>query len=71
MNTAVDYGDNFHWIPACGGTEKPFQYEGKQYLYMWNSKSGTHAYYCITDDVFLGNREWELLMNQNKLKVLL
>ena len=71
MNTAIDYSDNHHWIPACGGNEKHFPFQGKTYLYMWNKLSKLHAYYCLTDDMFLGDNEVELLFNQNKLKVLL
>jgi|DEB0MinimDraft_3_1074331.scaffolds.fasta_scaffold217237_3 hypothetical protein len=41
------------WIPACGGTEKPFTVQGKVYLYMWNWQTREHAYYCQTDDMFV------------------
>ena len=47
MNTDI------YWIPACGGTETPFQKEGKMYLYMWNWATKEHSYYCITDDLFV------------------
>lgn len=45
------------WQPACGGTELPFQKDGKTYLYMWNPLTGQHAHYCETDDVFLSAAE--------------
>ena len=41
------------WVVACGGTETPFTYNGKTYLYMWNPATGEHAYYCETDDLFV------------------
>ena len=41
-----------YWIPACGGTEKEFTYNGKRWLYMWNITGGEHAYYCYDDDLF-------------------
>ena len=44
---------NHFWIPACGGTEKPFTYKGREFLYMWNTVTGEHDYYCISDDLFL------------------
>lgn len=40
------------WVPACGGAEEPFTYNGKRYLYMWNITTGQHAYYCANDDRF-------------------
>ena len=41
------------WVPACGGTEEPFEYNGKRWLYMWNRATGEHMYYNMTDDVFV------------------
>lgn len=43
------------WVPACGGTEQPFFYNGKQFLYMWNYRTKEHSYYCITDDLFVND----------------
>lgn len=39
------------WVPACGGTEKPFRTRtGKLLLYVWNTGTGEHAYLdCETD----------------------
>jgi len=46
------------WVPACGGSELPFKARnGKMVQYMWNSFSKEHAYYCLSDDVFLSNEE--------------
>lgn len=52
------YSQDFYWIPACNGLEEPFEIRGKRYQYMWNYRSGEHAYYCITDDVFLSDSEY-------------
>jgi len=44
-----------HWVAACGGTETPFHYKGKQYLFMWNKVTGKHSYYCLCTDTFEEN----------------
>lgn len=44
---------DYSWQPANGGREEPFLKQGKIYLYMWNRTSGQHAYYCVSDDLFL------------------
>lgn len=40
------------WVPACGGTEKPFTYKGFNILYMWCPATGEHKYYDIRADIF-------------------
>jgi hypothetical protein len=46
------------WVPACGGTETPFTTRmGRRLLWMWNSATGEHAYYDVTNDVFLSADE--------------
>ena len=55
--------EEFGWIPACNGLEEPFEICGKRYQYMWNYRSGEHAYYCISDDVFLSDSEYFRLTN--------
>jgi len=52
--TTTHGDDAYAWQPACGGLELPFDYDGKTYLYMWNTETGEHSYYCMTDDVFVG-----------------
>ena len=46
------YSEGHAWRPACGGMERPFEWHGKEYLYMYNHETGEHAYYNSTDDVF-------------------
>ena len=53
---------NYYWVPACGGTEVPFTKHGKEYIYLWNSYTKEHAYYCITDDLFLSQAEVDALL---------
>lgn len=55
--TTSEQRDMAAWIPACGGTETPFTKNGKKYLYMWNYRTKEHAYYCITDDIFVEDIE--------------
>lgn len=52
-----------NWVPACGGSELPFKTRsGKVLHYMWNRTTGEHAYYCVTDDVFLSNEDARLYL---------
>jgi len=46
------------WVPECGGTETPFTTRtGRRLRYMWNPTTGEHAYYDLTNDVFLSTDE--------------
>lgn len=54
----LDYSSDVSWVPACGGTERPFEWGGKEYLYMYNTITGEHSYYNATDDVFEHNVEF-------------
>ena len=42
-----------NWIVACGGKEPIMTIDGKRYQYHYETISGTHAYYCFEDDMFL------------------
>jgi len=47
-----------HWVPACGGTERPTRTRtGRTLLYMWNTTQGEHAYYDCERDIFLTDDE--------------
>ena len=48
----LDYNGTDQWRPAEGGMAKPFHWNDKEYLYMYNLSSGEHAYYNATDDKF-------------------
>ena len=45
------------WIPACGGSEVPFDVGGRRLHYLWNRTTGEHAYYDLRNDIFLTNAE--------------
>jgi len=51
------------WVPACGGTEVPFVVKGQRLHYMWNRKTGQHAYYHCDRDVFLLPHEAAAILN--------
>lgn len=47
-----------HWVAACGGTETPFKTRsGKTLWYMWNTRTGEHAYLDMDNDIFLTTPE--------------
>jgi hypothetical protein len=47
-----------NWVPACGGSEKPFKTRtGRTLWYMWNKTTGEHAYLDVDNDKFLENDE--------------
>ena len=48
----LDIHGSDQWRPACNGTAKPFHWNDKEYVYMYNVSSGSHAYFNATDDVF-------------------
>ena len=39
------------WIPACGGQELPFVYNGTTWLYVWNACTGEHGYLNVGTDI--------------------
>ena len=57
---------NDNWVPACGGTETPFiTRTGRKIHYMWNSTTGEHAYYDVTNDVFLTTEESQIALGMD------
>ncbi len=47
-----------NWVPACGGTEKPFNTRtGRRLLYCWQPSTGRHAYLDLSTDYFLSDEE--------------
>ena len=47
-----------NWIPACGGTEKPFRSRsGIILLYFWQQSTGRHAYLDCGSDLILSDEE--------------
>lgn len=45
------------WVVAGGGQEPVFEHGGRRWQYMWNMKTGEHAYYCFDDDLFYRSYE--------------
>lgn len=46
------------WVPASGGTEKPFvSRSGKRLHYVYQPRSGKHAYYDVDNDIVLTDEE--------------
>lgn len=46
------------WIPANGGTEKPFLTRtGRRLLYCWDYRNGQHAYLDCETDLILTDEE--------------
>jgi hypothetical protein len=38
------------WVPACGGQEVPFTFEGTRWLYVWNPGRAEHGYLNLDND---------------------
>lgn len=56
LATALDALDRVtwnegHWVPACGGSETPFTYEGQRYLYCWHTGAKVHGYIHLESDM--------------------
>lgn len=53
-------GFSREWQVGAGGTEVPFVYNGKWFLYVWNTITRKHAYYSYADDTFVDafNEDW-------------
>jgi hypothetical protein len=46
------------WFPANGGTETPFtSRSGKRLLYVWQPRTGNHAYLDLGSDVILSDEQ--------------
>jgi hypothetical protein len=46
------------WIPACNGTEVPFNARtGRRLLYCWQPSTGEHAYLDLDTDLILTDEE--------------
>lgn len=46
------------WLPACGGTEVPFETRsGRRLLYCWQPSTGRHAYLDLGTDIILTDEE--------------
>lgn len=51
------------WIPACGGTEVPFETRGGfRLLYCYQPSTGRHAYLNCQTDMILSDEEAALAL---------
>ncbi len=51
------------WVPACQGTEVPFQTRnGFRLLYCWQASTGRHAYLNLDTDIILTDEEARLAL---------
>ncbi|NOS67793.1 MAG: hypothetical protein HOO67_05530 [Candidatus Peribacteraceae bacterium] len=51
------------WVPACGGTERPFpSRSGRTLLYCWQPSTGRHAYLDCGTDTILTQEEAEIAL---------
>lgn len=47
-----------NWVPASGGKEKPFKTRtGRRLQYVWDTRSGDHAYLDLDTDMILSPKE--------------
>ena len=54
------------WVPASGGHEQPFKSRsGKRLLYVWNAKTGEHAYLDMDSDLILTPEEATMAIGLN------
>jgi hypothetical protein len=54
-----------YWIPASGGAERPFKSRsGITMHYMWNPKTGKHAYLNVDTDIIMTDDEAEIAMQK-------
>lgn len=38
-------------VPACGGLEVPFTFNGARWLYVWDKATGDHGYLNLDTDI--------------------
>jgi hypothetical protein len=52
-----------NWVPACGGTEKPFMTRsGVRLLYCWQQSTGRHAYLNCETDLIISDEEARMVL---------
>ena len=59
----IDWENQGEWVPASGGTETPFvSRSGVRLLYVWQPRSGRHAYLNLDTDIILSDEESQSLL---------
>jgi hypothetical protein len=51
-----------NWVPACNGTEVPFETRGRRLLYCWQPSTGRHAYLDLGTDLILSDADAALAL---------
>lgn len=49
------------WVPACGGTEEPFQYGNRRFLYVFNPASEKHGYLDLGSDIVYDDYRFQII----------
>lgn len=58
LDARMKAAEQGNWVPACGGTEVPFNTRtGRRLLYCWQPSTGRHAYLDLATDYFLTDEE--------------
>ena len=58
LDTEEKRRDQSYWLPASGGTEKPFTTKtGHRVQYMWQPLTGKHAYLNLENDLFIADED--------------
>ena len=47
-----------NWVPACGGDEQPFTFNGVRWLYVYNPAQHLHGYLNLDTDVVNTDRDF-------------
>ena len=50
---------------GCCGDEVPTFIGKKWYIYLWDSRTHLHIYYCFNDDLFLSEAEFQTRKENN------
>ena len=50
FQTAQFNGED-RWVNGCGGSERPFLYNGTRWLYVYNPKRHEHGYLNLDTDI--------------------
>lgn len=45
-------------VPACGGTETPFTFNGVEWIFCWHEPSNQRLYYNITESRAVWNTQF-------------
>ena len=61
LDARQQHAEQGDWVPACGGTERPFTMRGYRLQYLWQPSTGRHAYLNCDTDILLTDKEFSAL----------